>query len=243
MRDPGVGQPATHAEGFAKLPNRLIELGVIAHLPGPVLKVYSAILFAARSKTMRCYPSVKTLAQWSGVNKNKIAEATDFLQRHRLIEKHKFVMSGKPRRMYQVLDPTHPMFPDLRESCAVCRMIPGCRDSWTRDPATGRFGRRHLIPEGRYSIKSPETRYSHKSTEFTDSNKIEEDRRRRGGGLGEEKTPENGKPRNLEGLTDFLRQLKEPPSERLLSTFQRQGFSREDVLEAVSVVAEGRRRE
>ena len=70
---PTSGRAATEAPGFAKLPNALVARGILAHIRAPALKVYLAILHAARSKTHTCWPGVKTLARWSGIAEGKVS--------------------------------------------------------------------------------------------------------------------------------------------------------------------------
>ncbi len=106
--------------GYGQLWNELVERAILHHLPGWVLKVYAALLIAARTKTLSCYPTVGTLARWSGVPESKVSQATRFLEQHRLIAKSWIQMGGKPRKAYRLIPPADPMFPDLRQPCQAC---------------------------------------------------------------------------------------------------------------------------
>lgn len=178
------------AKNFAMLPNALIERGILAHLRGSAIKVYQAILHAVRRNRMTCWPGVETLARWSGVPQSKVSEQTDYLERHRLIVKKWVQIGGKPRRMYRVVEPTDPMFPDYRESCAVCMSTDHRGSCVLRDSTTGRLlGKRPRA-------QSPDHRDAH-SSDHRDSSMITDHRgtkqteadekigSRRGGGVAE----------------------------------------------------------
>jgi hypothetical protein len=176
--------------GFAKLPNELVTRGILAHLRPCAVKVYLAILLAARSGTLTCFPGVKTLARWSGVPRGKVPEETDYLERHKLIEKGWLQLGGKPRRKYRVIQVGDPMFPDYRESCRACKSTEHRKSCEVRDPITGRlFGKRSQpkSPDHR-DAHSPDHRDSHMITDHRETNQTEADekvRSRRGGGVGE----------------------------------------------------------
>jgi hypothetical protein len=128
--------------GFAKLANEYVERGVLAHLPGPALKVFLAIKCAARSRGEAegtCFPSVKTLSRWSGIPRSRISGWTRFLELHGLIEKRWITVGGKPRILYEV--ERTDMIPDLWGTCEICRLLdmsPDTRGSCLRD-AKGRL--------------------------------------------------------------------------------------------------------
>lgn len=123
-------------EGYAQLWNALIARGVIAHLPGPVLKVYLSLLCAARNTRLTCWPGLPTLARWSGTPRSRVSQATTVLERHGLLVKEWIQLKAKPHRLYRLTSPTDSMFPDLRDSCAVCPH--DVRSSVIRDAKTGR---------------------------------------------------------------------------------------------------------
>lgn len=186
------GTPAGGADertaGFAKLPNTLVERGILAHLRPEALKVYLAILLAAReARRFTCFPSVKTLARWSGVPRGKVAELTDYLEQHKLIVKGWLKLGGKPRRTYRMIQPTDPMYPDHRDSCVAC-MNTDHRDSCVvRDPLTGRLqGRRSKTGNTDHRDSgNTDHRDSCMNTDHRDTNQTEEDEKvlsRRGGG-------------------------------------------------------------
>lgn len=178
------------AGGFAKLPNALVERGILAHIRPQAVKVYQAILHAARSKTATCWPGVKTLARWSGVPRGKVPGETAYLERHRLISKGWVKIKGNPRRTYRVTQPTDPMYPDYRESCSLCMITDHRESCLVRDKKTGRLlGKRRRV-------KSPDhrdpgitdLRDSPMITDDWDTKQIEADEKigsRRGGGVGE----------------------------------------------------------
>ena len=142
-------------EGFAIVPNAFIGRGILAHLRGEAVKVYLAILHAARSTRMTCWPAVETLARWSGIPRNQVSEETAYLERHGLIVKDWMQIGGKPRRKYRVVTPDDPTFPDLRGSCETC-MNTDLRGSCVlRDPKTGQLLGRRPRP------KSPDHRDAH----------------------------------------------------------------------------------
>ena len=194
--------------GFAKLPNALVERGILAHLRPEALKVYLAILLAAReAKRFTCFPSVKTLARWSGVSRGKVPEATDYLERHKLIEKRWLKLGGNPRRVYRVIQPTDPMYPDHRESCVACMSTDHRESCVVRDPLTGRLqGRRSKTtdppPPSRNTdhrdSENTDHRDSYMSTDHRDTNQTEADEKvlsiRGGGCKGEPDGPARSAP-------------------------------------------------
>jgi hypothetical protein len=185
--------------GFAKLPNALNERGILAHLEPKALKVYLAILLASRSRTFSCFPCVETLARWSGVPRGQISEATDYLERHKLIVKGWLKVRGNPRRAYRVIQPTDPMYPDHRESCVACMSTDHRESCVVRDPLTGRLqGRRCKTASTPLQSVNTDHRDSgntyHRdscmSTDHRDTNQTEADEKvlntREGGCRGEE---------------------------------------------------------
>lgn len=133
--------------GFAKLPNYLVAWGILAHLRPVAVKVYLALLHAARSGTMSCFPSIDTLARWSGVPAKRVSAETAYLERHGMIRKGWIRRrTGGTPRLYHVLGPADPEFPrDLRSGCGVCRKVP-CGEV-VRDPVSGRLrGKRAAAP-------------------------------------------------------------------------------------------------
>jgi len=180
---------ASTGDGFAMLSNRLITNGVLAHLRGSAVKVYQAILHGVRRERLTCWPGVKTLARWSGIPRNKIPEETAYLERHNLIVKKWIQIAGKPRRAYQVVQPDDPMFPDLRESCALCMSTDHRKSCVIRDPKTGRLlGRRRQpkIPDHR-DAHSSDHRDRYMITDHRGTKQKEADEKigsRRGGGVG-----------------------------------------------------------
>lgn len=204
------GKKGVPSDGFGKLPNAIVGRGILAHLPEKALKLYLAILLATREGGY-CFPSVKTLSRWSGVARGQVSEWTKFLERHRLIVKDWIQVGGKPRRVYRIVPPTDPMFPDYRESCAVC-MFPDRRESCVkRDPKTGRLqGKRAAagnpdhrdahIPDHRDSPMFPD----HRGPKQTEADEQERSRRGEEGGeeegvQREEKPPRSAPLRLAEG--------------------------------------------
>ena len=124
-------------DGYAELSNRLISLGILAHLRPKALKLYLALLHAARKSTRSCWPGLKTLSRWTGISRGQISAELGYLAGHGLILREWIQIGGKPRRLYRIVPPD--MFTDVRDSCAYC-MRPDHRDACVlRDPATGRL--------------------------------------------------------------------------------------------------------
>ncbi len=178
------------AAGFGKVSNAIVRRGILAHMRAPAVKIYLAILLAARSDRQTCWPTVKTLARWSGVPEKKVSEETDYLERHKVIVKRWIQIGGKPRRIYHVVRPDDSMFPDLRGPCAECMNTDHQGSCVLRDPATGRLLGRRARP------KSPDHRDpgitdhrdSHMITDHRETKQTEADEKvgsRRGGGVGE----------------------------------------------------------
>ena len=175
--------------GFAKLPNALVSYGILAHLRPSAVKVYLAILLSARNRTGTCWPSLKTLARWSGIPRSKMPAEARYLEGHGLIKRKPMQIGGSRRVCYRLLPPD--MWPDVRDSCSLC-MSTDVRDSCViRDPATGRLlGKRRGA--GRSDHRNhgrSDHRDSHMVTDDRTSNQTEADekkRSRRGGGVGEE---------------------------------------------------------
>ncbi len=180
--------------GFAKLPNELNTHGIIAHLPGPALKVYLALVLACRRPSHSCFPSVATLARWSGVARNRVSAETEYLARHRLIVKEWFTIGGTPRRRYRVIQPSDPMFPDYRNSCTVCMNADDRNSCVLRDPVTGRLlGKR---PRGQTAEDRDPQTSDHRDSSMTSDGRgpsqtepDEKKRSRRGGGMGGDAEP------------------------------------------------------
>jgi|GEM_PF-2211225 hypothetical protein len=165
-RDSEAGEAVS---GFAMLSNRFITNAVLAHLRADAVKVYLALLLAARNKTRTCWPGVKTLARWSGVPRGKVSKETEYLARHRLIVKDWIQISGKPRMSYHIVSPEGDMFPDLRGSCAVCMNTDHRGSCVLQDPKTGRLLGRRPRPG------STDHRDSH-STDHRDSHMFPDNR-------------------------------------------------------------------
>jgi len=121
------------SDGFGKLPNRLVETGLLAHLPNAALRILLAILLAIRNKTGTCWPSHDTLQRWAGVNKNAIAPGVRVLEAHRMIATKAIQIGGRPRRLYELLPPA--TWPDVTRGCRVC----GAEARVLRDEETGRI--------------------------------------------------------------------------------------------------------
>jgi hypothetical protein len=190
-RGPEAGEAVS---GFAMLSNRFITNAVLAHLRADAVKVYLALLLAARSKRLICWPTLETLARWSGVPESKVSEETEYLAQHRLIVKNWIQIGGKPRMSYRIVSPETDMFPDLRGSCTVCMNTDHRGSCVLRDPKTGRLLGRRPRPGSTDHREPgiPDHRDSHMITDHRGTKQTEADEKigsRRGGGPGE---PDDG---------------------------------------------------
>ena len=174
--DPGPGTDPAREIGYAKLSNCIRDRGILAHLPGDALKVYIALLLAGRRDTGTCFPTIKTLCRWTGLSRQRVSKAMAFLMSHKLVDRFKRTMGGKPRRMYLVAPPD--MMPDHRATCEVCNKKPDHRATCIRDERTGRLigkSKREVVTDHRYIHKKPDHRYIHKKPDHRATNHSEPD--------------------------------------------------------------------
>lgn len=92
----------TKDKDFSKIPHLLIDSGLLAQLKPSEVKVFLVINRYANYYTGISYPTVKTITELSGVNKNTISKATKALVQKGLIEKVRTPKRFRFRNRYRV---------------------------------------------------------------------------------------------------------------------------------------------
>lgn len=100
MKNKGIDK----GPGFFKVWNFLMDKGIIARMQLRHIKVYLAIARYRNNETGYSYPSVETISNLSGINKNLIARATEELCRATLIEKVRTGANFNFRNSYRICE-------------------------------------------------------------------------------------------------------------------------------------------
>lgn len=105
-------QPTQKDKNFSKLYHEIIRNGLWAMLSSPAIRVYGVLLTYAHYETGWSYPTVKTISQLSGINKNLVFRAIRELELIGLIEKRKGERRFAFRNAYRII--AHPeIYPHL----------------------------------------------------------------------------------------------------------------------------------
>ncbi len=88
---------------FLKVPNTLVDSGLLARMKPSEIKVYLAIAKHADYKTGRSFPSIALLCNLTGMNKNVVCKATKKLEYYGLNKKYRAPKAFKYRSVYRVL--------------------------------------------------------------------------------------------------------------------------------------------
>lgn len=88
---------------FFKIPQAIIDSGLLARMKPSEIKVYLAISRHADYKTGRAFPSIALICKFSGMNKNVVCRATERLEYFGVIEKYRAPKAFKYKNVYRVL--------------------------------------------------------------------------------------------------------------------------------------------
>jgi hypothetical protein len=105
-------KPTQKDKNFSKLYHEIVKNGLWARLSSPAIRVYGVLLTYAHYMTGWSFPTVKTIARLSGVNKNLVYKALRELELTGLIEKRKAKKRFAFRNAYRIV--AHPeVYPHL----------------------------------------------------------------------------------------------------------------------------------
>lgn len=95
---------------FSKFYPQIVKSGLLNRLSSSAIRVYLVLLVYSNYKTNWSYPTVKTISQLSGVNKNRIYKAVEELIDCGLIEKFRCGQRLEYRNYYRIIEFHKPPF-------------------------------------------------------------------------------------------------------------------------------------
>lgn len=88
---------------FFKLPHAVVDSGLLARMKPSEVKVYLVIARHAHYGTRNAFPSIQTICEESGMNKNVVCKGTQRLEYYGLIKKYQAPKGFKFKTVYQIL--------------------------------------------------------------------------------------------------------------------------------------------
>lgn len=131
------------AVGYSKLPNALVDSGLLALLKGSEMKTYAAILRHAQYASRQAFPSLACLCKETGLQRVTVQGAIKKLVFVGLIRKHKFYQGRKFKNVFTVQDVPEIILPyqPINSASREPRMQPknSASRGAQRDEKTGKY--------------------------------------------------------------------------------------------------------
>jgi hypothetical protein len=86
-----------------KIPQAIIDSGLLARMKPSEIKVYLVIAKCAHHKHDRAFPSIAQICEFSGINKNAVCQAIKRLEYFGVIKKYRAPKGFKFHNVYRVL--------------------------------------------------------------------------------------------------------------------------------------------
>ncbi|MDD8014061.1 MAG: hypothetical protein PHX45_00090 [Acidobacteriota bacterium] len=138
--------------GYSKLPNALVDSGLLALMKGSEIKTYAVILRHAQYNSRQAFPSLACIVREAGICRRVIQSSIDALLGYGLIKKHRFLNGKKFRCVYTIIDNPKIVLPNKPQKMA----------SWEG---------RERAKTGKFTIKPQKVTCPNKPQKVTDINK------------------------------------------------------------------------